>query len=134
MPTYEYQCVQCHNKFEIIKSISEYKSSECCPYCKSNETNRCWSPPNVIIKNSVSVQKDEECESTLDKKDEPYHRGIVINKAKGAKIYNCQFENFDTAIHVENGEVHGKNLKFKGNKIGVVSKHSKAKFENIEIE
>lgn len=38
MPTYNYICPNCANKFEVSKKISEYNPHEVCPVCgeKSN--------------------------------------------------------------------------------------------------
>ena len=34
MPTYEYECERCSNKFTVNKPISEYDRVEKCPSCK----------------------------------------------------------------------------------------------------
>ena len=41
MPTYEYQCLKCHKKFEIAESISEHEAKrKRCPKCKSVRVER----------------------------------------------------------------------------------------------
>jgi len=36
MPTYEYKCERCGNRFEVVKSMSEFERIEKCPDCHVN--------------------------------------------------------------------------------------------------
>ena len=41
MPTYEYVCKDCNNRFTLILSISEYeKMVAACPKCKSSKVEQ----------------------------------------------------------------------------------------------
>ena len=41
MPTYEYRCSECNQKFSIVMSISEHgKQKQACPKCKSKNIRR----------------------------------------------------------------------------------------------
>ncbi|MFH1560782.1 MAG: zinc ribbon domain-containing protein [Chloroflexota bacterium] len=115
MPIYEYECDQCHNKFEMRKSMSEASNYVSCPSCKSNETHRYWSAPNITGK------------STSDQKAVPPYSGITT--MNDVTITNC-----GTGIQVENAEVRGKNVKLRGNKKALVAKHAKVEIEGLEID
>ncbi|MCL6583457.1 MAG: zinc ribbon domain-containing protein [bacterium] len=39
MPIYEYECLDCHQNFEQLVSISQ-KEAVVCPYCKSCHLNK----------------------------------------------------------------------------------------------
>lgn len=44
MPVYEYICLACRKKFQIVQSIKEYgKKKAKCPKCKSAKVERRWS-------------------------------------------------------------------------------------------
>ena len=41
MPTYEYQCEECKNKFSVVLSVSEHnKGNVACPKCKKKEVKQ----------------------------------------------------------------------------------------------
>jgi len=41
MPTYDYRCLACHRKFQIVQTISEHeKAKPKCPKCKSAKVER----------------------------------------------------------------------------------------------
>jgi len=44
MPTYPYVCRECKKKFEIVRSVAEYKpASVKCPKCGKKKVERVWS-------------------------------------------------------------------------------------------
>ncbi|MFC1978978.1 zinc ribbon domain-containing protein [Chloroflexota bacterium] len=40
MPTYEYKCKNCGEKFDEVKKIEECETNSTCPKCKSQNTQR----------------------------------------------------------------------------------------------
>jgi putative FmdB family regulatory protein len=50
MPTYDFECVKCHHKFEQKLSFTDEGSAEC-PCCRS-EARRLFTPVPVIFKGS----------------------------------------------------------------------------------
>ena len=50
MPTYEYNCGECKNRFTLQMTISEYdkKKSLSCPKCKSKDLRRIYSVFNAV--------------------------------------------------------------------------------------
>ncbi len=44
MPVYEFRCISCKKKFEVVKSLKEMEKSKTkCPKCKSVKVERIWS-------------------------------------------------------------------------------------------
>ena len=44
MPVYEYTCLDCKKKFEIVEPIAKHDAKKAtCPGCKSREVERRWS-------------------------------------------------------------------------------------------
>ena len=61
MPNYEFNCLNCHKKFEIYLSYSDYgQKSVTCPYCKSNQVHR------KIGKIRVAHSEENRLESMAD--------------------------------------------------------------------
>lgn len=40
MPIYEYQCKQCHTRFDALRSMSQADAPIACQKCESMDTNR----------------------------------------------------------------------------------------------
>jgi len=40
VPTYEYACLACGRRFDVIKPVREYARQEVCPACRSARTKR----------------------------------------------------------------------------------------------
>jgi putative FmdB family regulatory protein len=49
MPTYEYSCLDCGERFERILRISENKIPQCCSACSSNRTEKRITTCNFIL-------------------------------------------------------------------------------------
>ncbi len=45
MPFYEYQCADCLNQFELMRSITQRDMSAECPDCDSEQSSRMISAP-----------------------------------------------------------------------------------------
>ena len=50
MPTYEYVCTECQNKFDVFATLSEKEKGlrPECPKCQSQKTNQVFSSFTVI--------------------------------------------------------------------------------------
>ena len=46
MPTYEYKCKKCNDKFELKLGFFHKKSEEKCPKCGTQDIDRVYSPIN----------------------------------------------------------------------------------------
>ena len=121
MPIYEYQCDRCCTRFEIRKSITEVTDSVNCPVCDFKETHRCWSAPNIT---KISTPNQRTLPS--------YNRPVPL--FNGITMEDVTIENCGTGIHVENANIRGKKVKLRGNKKGLVARHSKVEIEGLEIE
>ena len=131
MPIYEYICERCHLTFELLKSWSELKKAEICPYCESNETRRIWSIPAIIA--SHNERRESEDSATLPAIPLGNSTGIRVDKSIGLTMENCTFQNLGTAMQLDNSEVQGRDIKLLDNKKGIVSKHSKVDMKGLTI-
>ncbi len=44
MPVYEYRCLDCDKKFEVVETMAEHGEHEVlCPDCRKNNIERIWS-------------------------------------------------------------------------------------------
>lgn len=44
MPVYEFRCLKCKKKFEVVRSIAEMEKAKTkCPKCQSAKVERIWS-------------------------------------------------------------------------------------------
>ena len=62
MPTYDYECEECFEIFELRVSMSEYAEYATgrkppCPKCGSKNTVRAFTPVNVVTRNRGSGGK-----------------------------------------------------------------------------
>ena len=64
MPIYEYECEECHLRFELRKSFNE-DGQDCCPQCRSN-ARRLFSPVPIIFKGSGFYITDNRDHSPSD--------------------------------------------------------------------
>jgi putative FmdB family regulatory protein len=59
MPIYEYECIDCRNSFELMRSISEDDSDINCPECSSSKVKKVLS-----VFSSSSIQGCSSCTSS----------------------------------------------------------------------
>jgi putative FmdB family regulatory protein len=44
MAVYEFTCLECEKKFEVVQAIRDYDPKKVtCPHCSSNKVERIWS-------------------------------------------------------------------------------------------
>jgi putative FmdB family regulatory protein len=45
VPVYEYTCLDCKKRFEIVETLREHEAhgTVACPKCKKTHVERCWS-------------------------------------------------------------------------------------------
>jgi putative FmdB family regulatory protein len=86
MPTYEYQCTACGEKFELFQSISA-KPVKKCPACGKNAARRLISAgAGIIFKGSGFYETDYRSESykSAAKKEAPASDGGKSDGSKSA--------------------------------------------------
>jgi len=79
MPTYDFECVKCHHKFEQKRSFSDDGSADC-PRCHG-EARRLFSVVPVIFKGSGFYVTDHRKGGILDA-DAPPAEKAEIKKAE----------------------------------------------------
>jgi len=121
MPTYEYECERCSKKFEVNKPTAEAGKCVSCPSCGSARTSRHWSV--TIIKSTGLLIPNPDLST-----------GILARHGGRVSVENSEFENLDTAIHVEDGQVKGQNILLRGNKKGIVARRSKVDIQGLDIQ
>lgn len=93
MPIYEYQCANCHHKFELIQKISAEPAKQC-PECLMNTAERLVSAPGFQLKGTGWYATDfkDKGKPPQDKKSsegntEVKHSGSkdTSSKTKGEK-------------------------------------------------
>lgn len=80
MPTYDYICLNCHKKFEIILSYQEYGKVEViCPVCRSEQVRR--KIHKVRITRSTESRLDPYSDADLEgMESEPENLGKMMRK------------------------------------------------------
>jgi putative FmdB family regulatory protein len=56
MPTYEYKCKDCGEKFDEVKKVEEYETKGVCPKCKSQNTQRVFNFASLF-----GARSDDSC-------------------------------------------------------------------------
>ncbi|NJK62199.1 MAG: zinc ribbon domain-containing protein [Synechococcaceae cyanobacterium SM2_3_1] len=67
MPVYDYRCSEC-GQFEAWRSIADLHLPIHCPTCQT-PAQRLFSPPNVVLNGSFSLQRPEKREPRLEKRE-----------------------------------------------------------------
>ena len=74
MPIYEYECGNCHNRFELKQGFDAEPSAEC-PHCQENSRRVFYAPP-LLFKGSGFYITDSRKSKEPDKpKDSPTVQG-----------------------------------------------------------
>lgn len=90
MPTYEYECRDCHHQFELFQSITA-KPITRCPKCKKNKIRRLIGRgAGIIFKGSGFYQTDYRSDhykkqSAADKPEAATSKPVSKNGAKAAE-------------------------------------------------
>lgn len=59
MPIYEFECEECHHRFEVVHlQTSENKEENSCPACKSTSVRKCISKVSFQLKGGGYYSKD----------------------------------------------------------------------------
>lgn len=69
MPTYEYECNECQNKFELFQSIKSEPVAEC-PQCGSDSKRLFSMGGGIIFKGSGFYTTDYKKDNAAGKKNE----------------------------------------------------------------
>lgn len=83
MPTYDFICLNCGQKFSLYFSFAEYgKKKPICPFCKSEKTQRRISRIR-IAKSGDSALEDIEDDASLDRlEDDPKAMGKILRRMR----------------------------------------------------
>lgn len=66
MPTYDYQCTKCSNKFEVFQSMKDKPDSKC-PKCGAKAQRLIGGGSGIIFKGSGFYQTDYKNKKKSDK-------------------------------------------------------------------
>ena len=70
MPTYEYECTKCGNKFDVFQKITDEPSAKC-PECKARAKRLISSGAGIIFKGSGFYATDYKKKTSDSKQSEP---------------------------------------------------------------
>jgi putative FmdB family regulatory protein len=105
MPAYEYRCKDCHRKFEVIMTFSEYGTKTVqCKYCHSSSVQR------LISKVRFARSDESRMESLADPanleglEDDPQALGRMMRQMSG-EVGEDMGPEFDEVVHrLESGQ------------------------------
>ncbi len=83
MPTYEYNCTQCGNRFEIHQSIKD-DPIETCPRC-GGQVKKVYSPIGIAFKGSGFYKTDSRKSSSSSKSPSPATGESPANSVTGTE-------------------------------------------------
>ena len=83
MPTYDYVCAKCGNKFELFQSMIA-KPQAACPKCKGRAKRQISSGTGIIFKGSGFYETDYK-KKTGKKPEEPKEKGPGCPMSKECK-------------------------------------------------
>ena len=63
MPLYEYECAECHTRFDALRGMSQADEPIACPHCDSDETCRMISLFSAIGDQGVIAGQGASCAS-----------------------------------------------------------------------
>jgi len=65
MPVFEYSCVDCGKRYEVLHKVREVVADISCPYCSSMQYKKLFSVPSVSVSSGSAERcKDSNCESS----------------------------------------------------------------------
>ena len=61
MPIYDYQCKQCGTTYDIFHKVREVPEDVVCPSCRSRESSRLISAPNLAMGHGAVADAPPSC-------------------------------------------------------------------------
>ncbi len=79
MPVYEFRCLECHKKFDVRLSYSEYDSYQpACPHCSSTKAARIIRPLRVATNDVSRLATMADPSNLSDLDNDPRKLGKMI--------------------------------------------------------
>jgi putative FmdB family regulatory protein len=86
MPVYTYKCKSCETPFELITSMSEYKSEQPCPECDGGIGGRTITEVSFVLKGSGWTGKNIKVNNQMLKRREIVGKRQEVLKREGPKM------------------------------------------------
>ena len=81
MPTYQYRCLNCHKRFELFMTFSEYGVAQVtCPYCESNQVQRRIGRVRVAHSEESRLESLADPASLAGLEDDPKELGRMMRR------------------------------------------------------
>ncbi len=86
MPIYSYQCSNCKQQFEVVKSIQQYKSKEKCLFChKIRHVTRDFFTDNVYSGVRLALSEIKKLHHYAERQSQEYGKAKCDEIAQGFK-------------------------------------------------
>jgi putative FmdB family regulatory protein len=84
MPSYEYRCLDCHRKFEIFMSFSEYGTRQVqCQHCQSTNIRRLISRVRFARSDESRLENLADPANLANLEDDPKSLGRMMRQMSG---------------------------------------------------
>ena len=84
MPSYDYRCLKCKNRFSVLISYSEYgKKQVACPNCSSNEVQRGIGRVRVLRSDDSRMDQLADLDNLDGIEEDPRALGKMMRQMKG---------------------------------------------------
>ncbi len=84
MPSYDYRCLKCKNRFSVFISYSEYgKKQVACPHCSSTEVQRRIGRVRVLRSDESRMDQLGDLDNLDGIEEDPRALGKMMRKMKG---------------------------------------------------
>jgi len=105
MPSYEYRCLNCHKRFEVFQSYSEYGSRPViCPHCQSDQVQRRITRVRVARSEESRLENLADPASLAGMEDDPRALGRMMRQMSQETGEELGSEFTDVVDRLEAGE------------------------------
>ncbi len=105
MPAYEYRCLDCHRKFEVLMSFSEYGTRPVqCKYCQSAKVQRLISKVRFARSEESRLESLADPANLANLDEDPRSLGRMMRQMSG-QVGEEMGPEFDEVVHrLESGQ------------------------------
>jgi len=89
MPTYEYECTKCHNKFEVLQSMKDEPLKQC-PKCNGPVRRLIGKGAGIIFKGSGFYATDYRSSNYTKRQQEENSSGTCSKKSDSDQCSGCK--------------------------------------------